>query len=397
MKAKKILAAGLAATFMLLAGCSSSAPVDQNVGEPVSRTEASTALGSQETVQLSDNLTDYQIQLNGMVYDLPMTEADFEKCGWSIDQYEDDDEMVSSGRYIMKWYKAADGSRVLVYIINFSTSEQLYSDCYVSGFEISADDINFDISNIVMAKGITFGVSTQDDIVEAFGDSTKEYDEDYYRILEYKEDGYNYVKFYVYKDINALKKVILFTNEEPENLSADEVYDEKPDIVINYQQPTGAGSSITSGVIELDGVLYQMPVPVCELMKNGWQIDTSSSDSAVSGRDNGYVTLTKGEQKIENICVLNYTEKNVPVENCVIENISTGRISFTVPGYLNEDMTLDEIKALAAAANAETEEDDYYFKVTFKNPDNALSYVGLSFEKSRNEISYYLVNVTPMK
>lgn len=225
MKVKKLLAVGLAATFTLLAGCSSSSTSDENAGGSVSSTApavATTASDSQSSSPVSGSLTDYQIQINGELYAFPMTVAEFEQLGWSFAPNQDDGRTVPAGKFVEKKFTASDGSCIDAFLINHSAEEQPYADCYVAGIEVFADDVKFDINTIVMAKGITFGVSTEDDITEAFGNNADIFDKENYKYICYEEDSYNYVYFYVYKDTNTLKRVCLFTDKAPENLPAED-------------------------------------------------------------------------------------------------------------------------------------------------------------------------------
>lgn len=396
---KKIVSVMMTAVLLCLvlascAGNDNSPVYDDNNADSEQTAPVSQGTDYKTSYSLTDNLYDFQIEINGNVYDFPMTVAEFMKCGWMLGKYEEPEQMIGSGKEDLIWFESADGSQVNARVLNYSASEQAYSDCHVSGIIIARDEVKFNISGIKMAKGVAFGASSLDDIVAAFGEYKTEYDSDSYKIIEYSSDIYKKVSFYVYKDTGTLGKVDMQTNDKPKEEIKNEVYDELPDAVKNYSTPASEGKTPADAVIDIDGVLYQFPIPVSELLKNGWQIDKSKSDETVTGRRNGTIYLYKGEKKTDMITVWNYTEMNVPVENCLIDELSTHVYEslFVVPGFVDFDLTMDELQSLISSYNGTTEEQGNSLYVYFKSDDNS-TYLNISFDKSDNKISYFIAGV----
>ena len=133
---------------------------------------------------LSDDLFDFQVQVGNIVYQFPMSVEDFMKTGLTLAD-EDANQKISSGYGTSVYFTYADGSAVVVQLVNFSKNEALAKDCHVVGITLNSQKceyspIKFDTSQIKLAKNIVLGVSTLDDVKAAYGKPSETSERDDY-------------------------------------------------------------------------------------------------------------------------------------------------------------------------------------------------------------------------
>ncbi len=100
------------------------------------------------------------------------------------------------------------------------------------------------------------------------------------------------------------------------------------------------GNDVTSGNIEIDGVVYDYETPVSYFISNGWTIDYE--DSFMPGNSGDYVMLNKGTSSIE-VYISNESADDAPLENCLVFFISVCSDSCFVPVSLPSDVVLGEV------------------------------------------------------
>ena len=97
--------------------------------------------------------------------------------------------------------------------------------------------------SITLAKGIEYGVSTVDDITNAYGTPTDTYESDIYTKLTYELSRYQDVELYVSTETGTLSEFDIgnFIETEETASTNTEVSDEVPEIVSKYVVPTALG------------------------------------------------------------------------------------------------------------------------------------------------------------
>ena len=158
-------------------------------------------------VKLTDDLYDFQISIDGIVYQFPMRYSDFEALGWEYNG--DNTKTISGGQYVttQRWRK--DGIPVYTVFCNLSTNTAAFSDSMVAGIRIAKKDCEDCGWEILLPGGIQWGVSGTDDIKAAYGDPTSDYDGPNYYEMKYRYDYYREIKLYVYKDSGVLEEIKL--------------------------------------------------------------------------------------------------------------------------------------------------------------------------------------------
>ena len=157
--------------------------------------------------ELSDNLYDFQIAMDGQVYKFPMWFDDFEALGWEY--LGDRTEVLYANEYLYAepWQK--DGVTIYTSIANLSLNAIAPEEGQICGLDLDGYQMRNCDWKIELSKGITFGESAREDILKAYGEPTDEYDGELYYKMSYETDYYSEVTLYVYKDSGVMEKLEL--------------------------------------------------------------------------------------------------------------------------------------------------------------------------------------------
>lgn len=361
---------------MLLAGCLAAAPSGAYAEATDTQATEETADAATGEAALSDNLFDFQIEILGEVYQFPMTYADFTAKGWTLKNEEDGNEMLGANTYGFITFQKGDLS-ASVDIVNLMVNEAPVTDCLAAGIEIDGvySDVDMASLGIKLAKGVTMGVSTVDDIKAAYGEPSDTYEGDLYWKMTYEKDIYEEVELYVYKEQNALLEVSLRNMVEPENFDKGGVNSDTPEIVTSYIAPTEPGEDMLGPVVEYCGDLYRLPCPITAFQANGWKLDGISEEDFVEGRGIDFITMTRDAQSID-LTVHNKTQNAVLHENCFVTELElssydAANLSMTLSGGYTLGAAKADILAAAEAKGYIVEENDKYLNI-YKDDDSKL-------------------------
>lgn len=361
---------------MLLAGCLAAAPSGAYAEATDTQATEETADAATGEAALSDNLFDFQIEILGEVYQFPMTYADFTAKGWTLKNEEDGNEMLGANTYGFITFQKGDLS-ASVDIVNLLVNEAPVTDCLAAGIEIDGvySDVDMASLGIKLAKGVTMGVSTVDDIKAAYGEPSDTYEGDLYWKMTYEKDIYEEVELYVYKEQNALLEVSLRNMVEPENFDKGGVNGDTPEIVTSYIAPTEPGEDMLGPVVEYCGDLYRLPCPITAFQANGWKLDGISEEAFVEGRGIDFITMTRDAQSID-LTVHNKTQNAVLHENCFVTELElssydAANLSMTLSGGYTLGAAKADILAAAEAKGYIVEENDKYLNI-YKDDDSKL-------------------------
>lgn len=159
--------------------------------------------------ELSDNLFDFQISIDGTVYQFPMEYSEFEAMGWEYSG--DSTEILEAGRWDMPpdlWHK--EGYGVYVILANPTTEDVSYSESTVSGILLMDAFLAECDWEIMLPGGIQYDVSNADDIKAAYGEPSYEPDNiDYTMEYIYEGDPDREIVLSVYSDSNTLKFILV--------------------------------------------------------------------------------------------------------------------------------------------------------------------------------------------
>lgn len=329
MKMRKILLL-LAALMVVGTGISA----EEASLKPASETEVVTEAAEEDSgaaaAGLSDDWADYQIQIDGQVYQFPMMFADFEAMGWTTDEAEELE--LQPNEYSMICF-TKDDVKCTVFVLNLGMNNAMAAECIVGGISIDNFDWELGTGTVALPGGIERGQSDVAAIEAAYGKPSDTYEGDLYTQLTYETDYNSSVEMSVYKESGVLEDIEVRNFVEPEGFEAGEVSEEVPDAVAAYTKPEALSENPEDYQIELDGQVYALPVPVSVLAEDGWKIDEDDSDSCIKAGYYGWVTLRKGGQEIREIAVNPESYAAIP-ENCWIEELTAGGYTLDAEGVL---------------------------------------------------------------
>lgn len=322
---------------------------------------------------LSDYLYDFQISIDGTVYQFPMWYSDFEALGWEYDG--DNTQVLSSNQYTVAETWTKDGFEVYTELANLSMNSVPFSESMVAGIDLDKFYLEDCDWEILLPGGIQYGVSDVDDIKEAYGEPSRDYDSDLYYMMSYELDYYREVTFYVYKEEGVLLQVELENLVELEG--ADNSIDETvPEIVEAYKAPKSLGDDFYAYTAQLEGVVYSLPCPVSVLLENGFTIDTARSDSEIGAGGSGWVDLRYNNQTLHTM-VKNYADYATIVENCFVVSMESSvngpKFDLVSPGDIKVGDSEDAVKKATADFNCEVDASDSgytYYEVS--DPDGSV-------------------------
>ncbi len=322
---------------------------------------------------LSDDLYDFQISIDGTVYQFPMWYAEFEALGWEYDG--DNTQTLSSNQYTTTEVWEKDGFEVYTRFANLSMNAVPFSESMVAGITLDRFYLEDCEWEILLPGGIQYGVSNADDIKAAYGEPTDDYDSDLYYKMTYESDRYSEVELYVYKDDNTLKEISIENLVELEG--ADNSIDETvPDLVKNYKAPGKLGDDFYAYTAQLEGNVYKLPCPVSVLLENGFTIDTANSDSEVAAGGNGWIDLRYNNQTLHTM-VENYADYATVIENCFVlsmeSSVNGPKFDLVFPGNIKVGDSEEAVKKATEGFNCEVETSDSgftYYEVS--DPDGSV-------------------------
>lgn len=299
-------------------------------------------------VELSGDLFDFQVSVNGIVHQFPMWYSDFEELGWTYEG--DSTQTISSEQYTSSEYWKKDGYEVGVSFANLSVNSVPYSEAMIGEIKFHEQFLANSGWEIILPGNIQWGVSTVEDIKNAYGEPTIEYEEKQYYQLLYVLDAYREVELKVRKDTNVLG-IIRITNmvelEEIDN-SIDSAI---PEVVQNYVLPTSLGNDFYEYNVEFEGQLYSLPCPVSVFLANGFEVDEEKSDMELAANDIGSIRLNYNGKIFES-SLINFADYATTVDNCFVTSVATYEMnnldfSLVTPGNIKLGSTEEElIKAI---------------------------------------------------
>ena len=318
--------------------------------------EASVSAPANVPSELSDDIYSFQVSVNGTVYQFPMWAADFQALGWEYDG--DASTTIATNQYTGAETWVKDGVEVYTTLANLTMNSLPLDQSMVAGIEFDKYNMKECDWEIVLPKGITYGVSTTEDIIAAYGDPSSDYDGDLYYKMSYEADTYSEIDFYVYKESGVLEEIEIRNIIELEG-GDNSVSEEVPELVKSYKAPSALGDDLYTFNFKLEGNMYTLPCPVSELLANGFTLVEEGTEQAIGAQNFGWVELRYNNQTYRAIA-RNYADFATTPENCFLTSIKSSihgpEYDLEIPCGIKRGMK--EADLLKAIANFNYEEDE---------------------------------------
>lgn len=341
MKRLRNLIASVLVVFILLTavGCGNNSSSFNNNGGShlgagsLNEDSNTNTTGENTGVTLSDNLWDFTLQIDGVVYKLPMDISAFKNNGWAFPDYFDTSKQLTSDSYESTKLEK-NGEKIDVELINKTGEAQKAGDCPVGRITY-----NFSGSlKINLAGNYDLNAATLDNLIAKFGAPTSNeiYGEST-EVMYEKEGASSIYERYTFKfntasgEIEEVNIVNFIATKTTMN-SADAGNDNAK----GYIEPTALGTDPATFNVSVLGELYTLPAPVSAFIENGWELQSSVSIGAGTYNDN--VSLSKNGKTFV-FGAFNFSDKQAEVKDCTIYKVTQDEyenvgLDLIVPGNI---------------------------------------------------------------
>ncbi len=361
------------------------------LAEEADTESAAEATASDDGAELSDDLYSFQLKIDGELYQFPMSYADFTAKGWTCKA--DETSELAPNYYTSETFTKGD-LEAYVDLINFGINTVTYADCLVGG--ISIDEWQFEDAPdtvIEFPGGITYGVSTLDDVTVAYGTPSDTYEGELYTKLSYDYASYQDIELYIDIETGVLDEFDLRNltyDEESASTDTSDVSDEPTAEVLAYEAPTELGDDLGSFIVEYAGDLYQLPAPVSAFLENGWTLIEEDSESVVAGKNTGWVYMMKDNQTFHTLA-RNYGANATTIENCFVTSVEASihgpNLPLTVQKGITMGMSGEELLAALEGEKYEVTGDEPYVYYNIKDEEYTTDYVQVLLNTDENQVT----------
>ncbi|MBR5825490.1 MAG: toll/interleukin-1 receptor domain-containing protein [Clostridia bacterium] len=336
-----------------------------------------------EKVELSDSLEDNTFRLDGVVYRVPVSLATLKANGWFVAFSGVDVTTEYIGGQQKEYMMLTKGGKKIdVTVYNDGENAKMIKDCQV--VEVSVNK-NYGV-DFCISGGLTAD-ATVDELIEAFGVPDERNDYDDTSTLYWYPSETSKVKAFCYNEGDTGYNSLSIYNCIPSKESFAPKQ-EAPSYLDSYIEPTELGDNLYSGVVSMEGALYQLPVPVRKLLGNGWTV--AAGEKAVMSGGTTDITLKKGESTLYAV-VENPSMYKTTLQNCMITEIrldAADKINLILPGDISfgmskeelepclpEDINMFESDFSISYSHLDFEERDFYMNLSIKVETDSLNEV----------------------
>lgn len=300
-------------------------------------------------VELPEELSSFAAAIWGEVYEFPVSWQEFAERGWKYQG--DPEQMVDARSYLEGESFEKDGNLLHVYLLNPAGEMRPAEQCTVAGIRLDTRRAEEHSVYVNLPGGITLQQSVEADVIHAYGEPVDRYEGENGVVLTYEYGTYRSVQLGFDSSTGLLTTLDLKNVEETEETVP--VHADLPEEVREYREPEEPGDTLADSVVEYDGVLYRLPVPVRELESRGWILNEQESDSSVEGGQYGQATLEKDGAKFYTV-VRNSAGETAAVNDCLVTSLFSDLDTVKVPMVLAGGITLgmSEKDFLEAAGDA---------------------------------------------
>lgn len=350
---------------------------------------------------LPEDIYSFCLKLDGEIYQFPLSYQEFTSRGWT---YTDDEtqELTPNSYSSSETFTKGD-LQIYASVINLGINTLPVSECTIGG--ISMDEWQYNKApdtTLELPGGIEYGVSTLEDVQDAYGTASSTYEGTLYTKLTYQYDYYQEISVYVSTETGVVNEIDLrnyVTNEEENQAAAAEVSDEPTEEVLAYTAPESIGDDLRSFTVEYAGDLYQLPAPVSVFEENGWTIQEENSESVVSGKSFGWVSMSKDNQTLR-VIARNYNANAATIRNCFVTDVKGNVNSTNLPITIQKGITLgmsgeDVLTALTGEDYETDDSSDLFLYYTITGTQSSLDKVQILVNKEENQVTGIEVSYEP--
>lgn len=363
----------------------------------VGETEPPIAFVSNPPYEMSERFSDYQLEINGAVYQVPMPVSEIINSGWKFGSDEESKKILAPEETLETYFVSKDGALMYATVINFNKSEVEASRCFVSRIKVDYSD-NL-LINIALTGKLELGRAKRADVEKIIGESSDAVELGTGIVVTYENFDKKYAKLSYNKKSTILESVEYINEKKPSNFEeATEPQTTNEFGKTDDVTPETLGSNIISGYVQIEGDIYRMPIKVGKLLDNGWELSFNEDRAILYGEEHLFGTLQKGDVTINGVDVYNSSKSEKLIKNCEVINISASPddgYEVIFPGNLKTGMKESDFKNLIGDLEYDFNEvnfDEYIFKngsytlmVVVDKDNSAVNYISMTYDKDASE------------
>ena len=336
--------------------------------------------------EFSENPYDLQFVIGGYMYQLPVTVTEVLKDGWVFGLNEDAENVIPVGETAETYFTLSDGTVVFATLKNFGNEEITLRQAYIVGVKFDKDYIG-EKSYLTFFKNLSLGVSGRKYAENIFGKCHDIFKINSGTVLNY-EKGEKSVKLIFDNSTGKLKEIEYINTSSPEDFSENAFKNISSQ---RYKKPEELGDNLVSGVMEIEGDLYKLPIPVSEFLKNGWEISFKEDDkTTLSGNEYAFGTLSKDGVIIPDAEIYNLDKTKNNVENCYVISMavsSESEFNVSLPKDIKTQMTEDDFLIAVSGLNCTLNSAEFN-QYTFTDGKINLT---VDVDKQENKVKYWIM------
>lgn len=343
--------------------------------------------------QMSKRFTDYQISINGAVYQVPMPVQEIINSGWAFGNGENADRVLSNEATAETFFVSKDGAVMYATIKNFNSGETALKDCYVSSIRVDYTD-NL-LINVLMTGELALGRATRDDVEKLVGKSKDVVELGSGIVATYRYADTQWAVFTFNKETKVLESVKYTNTKKPYNFKETTV----PAVTGGNNggaaaKPQALGTDITSGLVQIEGDIYKFPVKVSDFLANGWDITFKEDRAILYPGEHLFATFTRGDVVISGVDVENSSGEDKLIRNCEIASFGSSlddEYEVILPGNLKAGMSEAEFTGLIEGLEYDFSQinfDEYTFTngayiltVVVDKDESIVNYISMTYDK----------------
>lgn len=266
---------------------------------------------NEQDAALSEDLFGFTAALNGRVFKFPQKYETFQKTGWTLSKKLSENTLKTDQYSI---YEIEKGDLCTeAYFANLGEKEQPLKNCLVCGVVANAEQG----VSLTLPKKVSLN-SEKKTVTKLYGEPQKTEKTEKGEILYYKKSDLSGLKL-TFRD-EKLFEADYFDVRDP---SLDGASDKVPAAVKNYKAPKELSEKLSDFTFYLYGHNYTMPLPVKELLKNGW-IMASKKQEYIPAKETvkDAVKLTYANRTLT-LDLDNRADYPTKAENCFVKSIES--------------------------------------------------------------------------
>jgi len=343
---KTLLVLSLTVLVLSFSACSKAASKKtvtekkQTEAKDTKKTEDTTKIA---TKAISDDLYHFDALVNDVAYTFPTSFATFQKNGWEADDF--GTTKLEPNQYSLVSMKKGDQS-LMITMANFDVNVLELAKCQVAGIQIDTYAKKKG-SSVSISKGITID-STYDEVIAAYGKASTENKGDTLISLDYKSGDYSSYAISIDAKTKKVTSIEIKNLAPPEKAQTTTADTGLPEAVKNYKAPTSVGDDLSSFQVKYGENYYKLPIPIPELVKNGWVLQ-SKGDEIVAAQDSTVGIELRKDNQVLRTQITNYSDVAEPLKYCFatyVEYYNNGAmIHLELPKGISEKSTFAEVTA----------------------------------------------------